>query len=370
MGLAAPADRAGGARVPGGRVDLRGYGDSRQAPRGYDLWTLAGDVAGLIRALGESRGAVVGHGWGGIIGWTVTALHPRRVSRLVAVGAPHPLAHARASCATRAGRARATAATRGVPAAAAGRSGRCGSTAVRASSGSCGRGRARRGRPPRTSPTAVARYRPRDARARRGALRDGVLPLGGALAAAGRGPPVRRGRRRACRGAGAAGARRRRPVACSRRTAAASARVGRGTRHTARVLAGVRALPARGATRPTVTARRAPTCFGSLSLRRSARLAVVAAGHARISRSSRASCASSRSSRRRTRRSTSSSMSPESRRATNVARSSREHLPAQPPVGRARALPGLLVGPAQLLPHRVGAASGPSAAASPRCGSR
>ena len=37
-------------------VDLRGYGDSDKPPRGYDLWTLAGDVAGLIRALGEPGG--------------------------------------------------------------------------------------------------------------------------------------------------------------------------------------------------------------------------------------------------------------------------------------------------------------------------
>ena len=73
-------------------VDLRGYGDSDKPPRGYDLWTLAGDVAGLVPALGESRAAVVGHGWGGVIGWTVAAVHPRRVSALVTVGAPHPLA--------------------------------------------------------------------------------------------------------------------------------------------------------------------------------------------------------------------------------------------------------------------------------------
>ena len=49
-------------------VDLRGYGDSDKPPRGYDLWTLAGDVAGLIRALGEPSARVVGHGWGGMIG--------------------------------------------------------------------------------------------------------------------------------------------------------------------------------------------------------------------------------------------------------------------------------------------------------------
>jgi pimeloyl-ACP methyl ester carboxylesterase len=73
-------------------VDLRGYGDSDKPPRGYDLWTLAGDVAGLIRALGEPTARVVGHGWGGMIGWTVTALHPRLVAALAVLGAPHPLA--------------------------------------------------------------------------------------------------------------------------------------------------------------------------------------------------------------------------------------------------------------------------------------
>ncbi|CAA9444678.1 MAG: Epoxide hydrolase [uncultured Pseudonocardia sp.] len=73
-------------------VDLRGYGDTDKPPRGYDLWTLAGDVSGLIGALGESRAHVVGHDWGGIIAWTLAALHPRRVRSVTVVGAPHPLA--------------------------------------------------------------------------------------------------------------------------------------------------------------------------------------------------------------------------------------------------------------------------------------
>jgi pimeloyl-ACP methyl ester carboxylesterase len=85
-----PALAAAGLRVVA--VDLRGYGDSDKPPRGYDLWTLAGDVAGLVRALGEASARIVGHGWGGMIGWTVTALHPRRVSALAVLGAPHPLA--------------------------------------------------------------------------------------------------------------------------------------------------------------------------------------------------------------------------------------------------------------------------------------
>jgi pimeloyl-ACP methyl ester carboxylesterase len=73
-------------------VDVRGCGASDKTPRGYDLWTLAGDVAGLVPALGEERAFVVGHGWGGLVGWTVAALHPRRVRALAVLGAPHPRA--------------------------------------------------------------------------------------------------------------------------------------------------------------------------------------------------------------------------------------------------------------------------------------
>ncbi|MDH2426721.1 alpha/beta hydrolase [Sphaerisporangium sp. TRM90804] len=71
--------------------DLRGYGASDKPPRGYDLPTLAGDMAGLIRALGETCAVVVGHDWGGLVGWTMGALDPKTVRRLVTVSAPHPL---------------------------------------------------------------------------------------------------------------------------------------------------------------------------------------------------------------------------------------------------------------------------------------
>jgi pimeloyl-ACP methyl ester carboxylesterase len=83
-------------------VDLRGYGESDKPPRGYDLWTLAGDVAGLVRALGERRATVVGHDWGGLVGWTLSALHPRLVSALVVLGTAHPLALRRALWSSRA----------------------------------------------------------------------------------------------------------------------------------------------------------------------------------------------------------------------------------------------------------------------------
>lgn len=72
-------------------VDLRGYGASDKPPRGYDGFTLAADVTGLIRALGERRATVVGAGAGGLLAWAAASLHPRLIHRLVVLGAAHPL---------------------------------------------------------------------------------------------------------------------------------------------------------------------------------------------------------------------------------------------------------------------------------------
>jgi pimeloyl-ACP methyl ester carboxylesterase len=71
-------------------ADLRGYGASDKPPRGYDLPTLSADVAALVRALGEQEAVVVGHDWGGLLAWTMAALHPRTVRRLVVVSMAHP----------------------------------------------------------------------------------------------------------------------------------------------------------------------------------------------------------------------------------------------------------------------------------------
>jgi pimeloyl-ACP methyl ester carboxylesterase len=71
-------------------VDLRGYGASDKPPRGYDAPNVAADIAQLVRALGERDTVLVGNGVGGLLAWTVAALHPRVVRRLVALGAAHP----------------------------------------------------------------------------------------------------------------------------------------------------------------------------------------------------------------------------------------------------------------------------------------
>ncbi|MGQ0623804.1 MAG: alpha/beta fold hydrolase [Sporichthyaceae bacterium] len=71
-------------------MDLRGYGGSDKTPRGYDPFTLTNDVAGVIRSLGAPRAALVGHGWGALIGWAAGVFHADLVSGLVAVAAAHP----------------------------------------------------------------------------------------------------------------------------------------------------------------------------------------------------------------------------------------------------------------------------------------
>ena len=85
-----PALAASGLRAVA--VDLRGYGDSDKPPRGYDPWTLSGDVAGLVRALGERQADLVGHDWGGILSWCTAALHPRVVRSVTVLAAAHPCA--------------------------------------------------------------------------------------------------------------------------------------------------------------------------------------------------------------------------------------------------------------------------------------
>lgn len=75
--------------------DLRGYG--RTELRGpYDLRTLVDDAEGLVAALGRAQATVVGHDWGGAVAWSVAALRPSLVERLVVLNCPPPHDLARA----------------------------------------------------------------------------------------------------------------------------------------------------------------------------------------------------------------------------------------------------------------------------------
>lgn len=84
-----PALAAAGYHVAA--MDLRGTGASDKPPRGYDVPTLARDVAGVIRSLGAQDAVVVGHGIGGAVAWSMPALAPRVTRAVATLAAPHPL---------------------------------------------------------------------------------------------------------------------------------------------------------------------------------------------------------------------------------------------------------------------------------------
>jgi epoxide hydrolase 4 len=72
--------------------DQRGYNLSDKPRRvsDYNLDTLALDVVGLIDALGEQKARVVGHDWGGVVGWWLGVKHADRLERLALLNIPHP----------------------------------------------------------------------------------------------------------------------------------------------------------------------------------------------------------------------------------------------------------------------------------------
>jgi pimeloyl-ACP methyl ester carboxylesterase len=71
-------------------LDLRGYGWS-DAPRfGYDKENLATDVLAVLDALDLDRVKLIGHDWGGWIGFLMCIREPDRFSHFLALGITHP----------------------------------------------------------------------------------------------------------------------------------------------------------------------------------------------------------------------------------------------------------------------------------------
>jgi pimeloyl-ACP methyl ester carboxylesterase len=77
--------------------DLRGFGWTDARSRGYDRETMAQDVLALLDELGLDRVDLVGHDWGGWVGFLLALRRPERIRRFVALGIvpPWPSRHLR-----------------------------------------------------------------------------------------------------------------------------------------------------------------------------------------------------------------------------------------------------------------------------------
>lgn len=71
--------------------DMRGYGetDKPEDVDEYDIVHIAGDMVGVLDALGEETAIMVGHDWGSIVAWNTVLLHPERFTALIAMSVPY-----------------------------------------------------------------------------------------------------------------------------------------------------------------------------------------------------------------------------------------------------------------------------------------
>jgi len=70
--------------------DLRGLGLSSKPEGGYDKKTQAGDVAGVMDALGVQQADFVTHDLGNMVGYAFASQNPERVRRFAPIDAPLP----------------------------------------------------------------------------------------------------------------------------------------------------------------------------------------------------------------------------------------------------------------------------------------
>jgi pimeloyl-ACP methyl ester carboxylesterase len=71
-------------------MDLRGFGWSDAPRHGYEKENLANDVLAVLDELGLERVKLVGHDWGGWVGFLLCLRAPERFDRYLALNIPHP----------------------------------------------------------------------------------------------------------------------------------------------------------------------------------------------------------------------------------------------------------------------------------------
>lgn len=76
--------------------DLRGFGSSDLSPEGhYPLARIRQDLHEILASTGSDPCILVGHDWGGILGWSYAEEHPENLRYLVMPNAPHLGVYAR-----------------------------------------------------------------------------------------------------------------------------------------------------------------------------------------------------------------------------------------------------------------------------------
>src|SRR5688572_22414915 len=71
-------------------IDPRGHGWSSASEHGYLTEELADDLFAVLDELGHGRVTLVGHDWGGWVGFLAALRSPDRFDALVALGIVHP----------------------------------------------------------------------------------------------------------------------------------------------------------------------------------------------------------------------------------------------------------------------------------------
>jgi pimeloyl-ACP methyl ester carboxylesterase len=71
-------------------MDLRGFGWSDAPRHGYEKENLASDVLAVLDELGLERAKLVGHDWGGWVGFLLCLRAPERFDRFLALNIPTP----------------------------------------------------------------------------------------------------------------------------------------------------------------------------------------------------------------------------------------------------------------------------------------
>lgn len=71
--------------------DMRGYGgtDKPEAIEDYTVLQLAGDIVGLVRALGEEKAIIVGHDWGAAVAAQASVLRPDLFPATILLSVPY-----------------------------------------------------------------------------------------------------------------------------------------------------------------------------------------------------------------------------------------------------------------------------------------